>query len=33
VVLSADPSADVRNVQKIVEVLKDGRVFKPAAKP
>jgi imidazolonepropionase-like amidohydrolase len=33
VVLSADPSADVRNVQKIVEVFKDGRVFKPAAKP
>jgi imidazolonepropionase-like amidohydrolase len=33
VVLSADPIADVRNVKTIVEVLKDGRIFKPAAKP
>jgi imidazolonepropionase-like amidohydrolase len=33
VVLSADPSADVRNVRKIVEVMKDGRVFRPAQKP
>jgi imidazolonepropionase-like amidohydrolase len=33
VVLSADPTADVRNVRKVVEVLKDGRVFKPAQKP
>ena len=33
VVLSADPAADVRNVRKIVEVMKDGRVFRPAAKP
>jgi imidazolonepropionase-like amidohydrolase len=33
VVLSADPLADLRNVRKIVEVMKDGRVFKPAAKP
>ena len=32
VVLSADPAADVRNVHKIVEVMKDGRVFKPAAR-
>jgi len=33
VVLSADPTADLRNVRKIVEVLKDGRVFRPAQKP
>jgi imidazolonepropionase-like amidohydrolase len=33
VVLSADPIADVRNVRKIVEVMKDGRVFRPAQKP
>jgi len=33
VVLSADPTADVRNVRKIVEVMKDGKVFKPAVKP
>ena len=33
VVLSADPSTDVRNVRKIVEVFKDGRVFKPVQKP
>jgi imidazolonepropionase-like amidohydrolase len=33
VVLSADPIADVRNVRKIVEVMKDGKVFKPGAKP
>ena len=33
VVLSADPIADVRNVHKIVEVIKDGRVFRPALKP
>jgi imidazolonepropionase-like amidohydrolase len=33
VVLSADPMADVRNVRKIVEVMKDGRVFRPAPKP
>jgi imidazolonepropionase-like amidohydrolase len=33
VVLSADPTADVRNVRKIVEVMKDGRVFRPAQKP
>jgi imidazolonepropionase-like amidohydrolase len=33
VVLSADPIADVRNVRQIVEVMKDGRVFKPAPKP
>jgi imidazolonepropionase-like amidohydrolase len=33
VVLSADPTANVRNVQKIVEVMKDGRVFKPVLKP
>jgi imidazolonepropionase-like amidohydrolase len=33
VVLSADPIADVRNVRKIVEVMKDGKVFKPAPKP
>ncbi len=32
VVLSADPTADVRNVRKVVEVMKDGRVFKAAAK-
>jgi len=33
VVLSADPTADMRNVRKIVEVMKDGRVFRPAEKP
>jgi imidazolonepropionase-like amidohydrolase len=33
VVLSADPAADVRNVRKIVEVMKDGRVLGPAQKP
>jgi imidazolonepropionase-like amidohydrolase len=33
VVLSADPAANVRNVRKIVEVMKDGRVFKPVLKP
>jgi len=33
VVLSADPIADIRNVRKIVEVMKDGRIFRPAAKP
>jgi imidazolonepropionase-like amidohydrolase len=33
VVLSADPTVDVRNVRKIVEVIKDGRVFKAALKP
>jgi imidazolonepropionase-like amidohydrolase len=33
VVLSADPTANVRNVRQIVEVMKDGRVFKPAPKP
>jgi imidazolonepropionase-like amidohydrolase len=33
VVLSADPAADVRNVRKIVEVMKDGKVFKPTVKP
>ncbi|HTX35058.1 MAG TPA: amidohydrolase family protein [Bryobacteraceae bacterium] len=32
VVLSADPTADVRNVRKVVEVMKDGRVFRAAAK-
>jgi imidazolonepropionase-like amidohydrolase len=30
VVLSADPTADVRNVRKLVEVMKDGKVFRPA---
>lgn len=29
VVLSADPSLDVQNVRKIVEVLKDGKAFRP----
>jgi imidazolonepropionase-like amidohydrolase len=33
VVLNADPTANVRNVRKIVEVMKDGRVFKPVLKP
>lgn len=33
VVLSANPAADVRNVRKIVEVMKDGKVFRPAKKP
>lgn len=33
VVLSANPVADVRNVRKIVEVMKDGKVFRPAKKP
>jgi imidazolonepropionase-like amidohydrolase len=33
VVLSADPTANVRNVRQIVEVMKDGRVFKPTPKP
>lgn len=33
VVLSADPAADIRNVRKVVEVFKDGRVFRPAPKP
>ncbi len=33
VVLSADPTTYVGNVRKIVEVLKDGRVFQPAQKP
>ena len=33
VVLSADPTVDVRNVRKIVEVMKDVRVFRPVLKP
>jgi imidazolonepropionase-like amidohydrolase len=33
VVLSADPVADVRNVRKIVEVMKDGKSFRPVQKP
>jgi imidazolonepropionase-like amidohydrolase len=33
VVVSANPTADVRNLRKIVEVMKDGRVFRPAPKP
>ncbi|HUA87182.1 MAG TPA: amidohydrolase family protein [Bryobacteraceae bacterium] len=33
VVLSADPAADIHNVRKIVEVFKDGKVFRPAQKP
>ena len=33
VVLSADPTVDVRNVRTIVEVMKDGRIFRPAQKP
>ena len=33
VVLGADPSADVHNAFKVIEVWKDGRVFRPAAKP
>ena len=33
VVLNADPATDVRNVRKIVEVMKDGKVFRPAQKP
>jgi imidazolonepropionase-like amidohydrolase len=33
VVLSADPTADVRNVRQIVEVMKDGKFFRPAPKP
>jgi imidazolonepropionase-like amidohydrolase len=33
VVLSADPAADIRNVRKIVEVMKDGKVFPVAQKP
>lgn len=32
VVLGADPVADIGNVRKIVEVLKDGKVFRPARK-
>ena len=32
VVLSADPVADVHNVRKIIEVMKDGKVFRPALK-
>ena len=32
VVLSADPATDVRNLRKIVEVMKDGKVFR-AGKP
>jgi imidazolonepropionase-like amidohydrolase len=33
VVLSADPAADMRNVRKVVEVFKDGHVFRPGQKP
>jgi imidazolonepropionase-like amidohydrolase len=33
VVLSADPIADIHNVRKVVEVMKDGHTFKPAPKP
>lgn len=33
VVLSADPVADVHNVRKIVEVIKDGKSFRPASQP
>lgn len=33
VVLSADPTTEVRNVRKIVEIMKDGKVFRPAQKP
>lgn len=32
VVLSADPIADVHNVRKIVEVMKDGKAFRPPVK-
>ena len=33
VVLNADPATDVRNVRKVYEVFKDGKVFRPATKP
>jgi len=33
VVLSADPAADIYNVRKVVEVLKDGKIFKPTQNP
>jgi imidazolonepropionase-like amidohydrolase len=33
VVLSADPAADIRNARKIVEVIKNGKTFRPALKP
>jgi imidazolonepropionase-like amidohydrolase len=33
VVLSADPAADIRNVRKVVEVFKDGKVFRAGADP
>jgi imidazolonepropionase-like amidohydrolase len=33
VVLSADPTAEVRNVRKIVEVMKDGKVFRAGQNP
>lgn len=33
VVLSADPLADIKNVRKVVEVIKDGKIFRSAQKP
>ena len=33
VVLSADPVAEIRNLRKIVEVIKDGTAFRPAQNP
>ena len=33
VVLSADPAADIRNVRKVVEVMKNGKVFRATQKP
>jgi len=33
VVLSADPVAEIRNVRKVVEVMKNGKTFRPAENP
>jgi imidazolonepropionase-like amidohydrolase len=33
VVLDADPTADVRNVRTVVEVMKGGRIYRPASVP
>ena len=33
VVLSADQVAEIRNVRKVVEVVKDGKTFRPAQNP
>ena len=33
VVLGADPVSDIHNVRKVVEVMKDGKIYRPSQKP